>query len=156
MYVCDRIQYSLVRRIVRAICNILDVGWKANRTKLYRELHRRPLIMVLNCFVGTYIESNEQFRIRSIDLSNKSSHRSVIEVATRILLSHHKRDLNLVNNPNFPQWISLSLRKSKNVHKDWMNFRYTLIKYLCIHGFYIFDRLYTFNSVKVCYFDISY
>lgn len=81
-------------------------GWKSNRTKLYRELHRRPLIMVLNCFVGTYIvgtyiEPNEQFRIHSIDLSNKSSYRFVIEVATWIFLSHHKSDLNLVNNPNF-------------------------------------------------------
>jgi len=115
--------------ITKAICNILDVGWKASWTKLYRELHRRPLIMVLNCFVGTYIEPNEQFRVCSIDLSNKSSHRSVIESATWTLLSRHKNDLNLVNNPNFPFWIKIRVRTKAHVKIRWVFS--PLVSYLC-------------------------
>lgn len=103
--------------ITRTICNILNVGWKTSWTKLYRVT--QTLIMVLNCFVGTYIEPNEQFRVCSIDLSNKSSHRFVIEIATWILLSRRENDLNLVSNPNFSRWIKVYHCDREKVKIRW-------------------------------------
>ncbi|KAI4493474.1 hypothetical protein M0804_001650 [Polistes exclamans] len=67
----------LERKRRKKVLRIGHVSAVANETaadpKLRLELRSWSLIMDLNWFAGTYIEPNEQFRIRPIDLSNKLS-----------------------------------------------------------------------------------